>query len=277
MGSRMAANLARAGFAVRAWDPVADRAAAIPGAHPAASARAAAEGAEVVFTMAPDGAAAQEAMFGPRGAAAALAPGTIWIQSATVGIDAIERLDRLAADRGIVLVDAPVLGTTPHAEEGKLTVLASGPDHARAACAALFAPLMDRLFWLGPTGSGTRMKLVVNHWLLTLIGDVAESVALAEALGVDPRQFFEVVDGSPADAPLLRGYGERMLEGRFEPGLALEHARKDALLIARAGRAAGVRPALVEALVELIDSALERGAAGRDTAAIYQALRNPEP
>jgi 3-hydroxyisobutyrate dehydrogenase len=121
------------------------------------------------------------------------------------------------------------------------------------------------------------MKLVVNHWLLTLIGDVAESVALAEALGVDPRLFFEVVDGSPADAPLLRGYGERMLEGRFEPGLALEHARKDALLIARAGRAAGVRPALVEALVELIDSALERGAAGRDTAAIYQALRNPEP
>jgi 3-hydroxyisobutyrate dehydrogenase len=226
--------------------------------------------------MAPDGAATEEAMFGAEGAAAGLASGGIWIQSATVGVDSISRLGRLAADRGVVLIDAPVLGTTPQAEAGRLTILASGPEEARDACGEAVAPLMDRLFWLGPAGAGTKMKLVVNHWLLTLVGDVAESVALAEALGTDPRLFFEVVTGSPADAPLLRGYGERMLEGRFEPGLALEHARKDALLITSAGRSVGLRQPLVEALAELIDGALEQGLAGRDTAAVYQALRKPK-
>src|SRR5437660_2657113 len=263
MGAPMAANLARAGLTVRTWDPVPERAAGVEGAEPAATAAEAAEGADAVLTMTPDGMAAEAALFGARGAATRLGSGAVWIQSATIGVRATERLAARAAAGGLVFVDAPVLGSTPQARGGELRVLASGPDEASAVCEPVFSAIAARTFWLGEAGRGSRMKLVFQGWLLTLVAGVAESLALATALGFEPEQVYEVFEGTPADAPILRFAGGDMLRGLFEPGLSLEHAQKDALLVIDAAREAGVEPLMTESVLRLLDRALELGLAGK--------------
>jgi 3-hydroxyisobutyrate dehydrogenase len=271
MGAPMAANLARAGLSVRTWDPLPARAAAVAGAEPAASAAEAADGADAVLTMAPDGEAAEEALFAQSGAAQRLGTGAFWIQSATIGVGATGRLAALAAEHGLFFVDAPVIGSTPHARRGQLRVLASGPPEARAACEPVFSAIGTKTIWLGEAGRGSRMKLAFNAWLQTLVAGVAESLAFTEALGFEPERLFEVVEGTAADTPTLRSAGGDMLRGVFEPGLSLEHARKDALLIIDAARAAGVEPLMTEAMLERIERALQLGHGGKAYTSIYLA------
>jgi 3-hydroxyisobutyrate dehydrogenase len=274
MGAPMAANMARAGLSVRTWDPVPERAAAVEGAEPAASAAEAADGADAVLTMVTDGEAADEVVFGENGAAARLRAGAVWIQSATVGVGPTQLLAARAAEHGLVFVDAPMLGTTPSARSGQLRVLASGPEEARAACEPVFSAVGEKTTWLGEAGRGSRMKLVFNGWLLTQVAGVAESLALAEALGFEPQELFQVVEGTPADTPTLRAAGGDMLRGAFEPGLSLELARKDALLIIEAARDAGVEPLLTEVMLERIERALRLGHGGRAYTSIYLGMRS---
>src|SRR5262249_13180894 len=140
-----------------------------------------------------------------------------WIQMSTVGVGFTERLAALAALHGLVFVDAPVLGTREPAEKGELLVFASGPASAHAFCEPIFAPLGRRVRWVGAAGYGSRFKLVVNTWLLALVEGAAESIALAEGLGIDPRDFLETVAGGPLDAPYLQLKGRLMIERRFDP------------------------------------------------------------
>src|SRR6185312_5693302 len=123
----------------------------------------------------------------------------IWWQSSTIGVAATERL---AARRAFV--DGPVLGTREPAEAGALTVLASGPGRDRLG--PVFEPVSARVVDMGDEiGTGTRMKLVLNAWVVSLTEGVAETIALAEGLGLDPRRFFEIIDGggmNPAYAKL---------------------------------------------------------------------------
>jgi 3-hydroxyisobutyrate dehydrogenase len=273
MGAPMAANMARAGLSVRTWDPVPERAAAVEGAQPAASAAEAADGADAVLTMVTDGEAAEEALFGRNGAAWRLGAG-IWIQSATIGVGPTERLAARATEHGLVFVDAPMLGTTPAAQQGQLRVLASGPEAARAACEPVFSAIGGRTIWLGEAGRGSRMKLVFNGWLLTQVAGVAESLALTEALGFEPQDLFDVVEGTLADTTILRSAGGDMLRGAFEPGLAIEHARKDALLIIDAAREAGVEPLLTQVMLERIERTLRLGHGGKAYTSIYLGIRS---
>ncbi len=260
MGGAMARNLERAGFGVRGWSP-----------SRGGSVRDAVEGADFVLTIAPDGDAVEETMFGRDGAASALRDGAIWIQSSTVGVDAADRLGELAAEHGIAYVDAPVLGTKAPAEQGELTVLASGPDELRARCEPVFAAIGSKTVWLGEAGKASRLKLVVNLWLVALVEGAAESIALAQALGLDPKQFLEVVEGGPIDSGYLQQKGKAMIEGDFEPSFTLELARKDVGLVVEAARAAGIEVPLAETIGRRFDRAIELGHGDEDMAATYHA------
>ena len=103
------------------------------------------------------------------------------------------------AGDGATLVDAPVLGTRIPAEEGKLVILASGPDTALDACAPLFDAVGQRTMRIGPAGTATRLKLAVNTWVLAVTQGTAETIAIAQALGVDPRLVFDAVEGGALD------------------------------------------------------------------------------
>jgi 3-hydroxyisobutyrate dehydrogenase len=129
MGGPMAANLARAGFVVRAWDRTASRAAALikDGATVAASPAQAVKGAGILITMLADGPATEQALRGPDGGLD-LAPGLIWIQMATVGMEWTERFVNTATRYQVSFFDAPVSGSQGPAQAGELTILASGPS-----------------------------------------------------------------------------------------------------------------------------------------------------
>jgi 3-hydroxyisobutyrate dehydrogenase len=273
MGAPMARHLAAAGFEVRAWNPTRSKAEAVEGATVADTPAEAAAGADAVLTMAPDGAAVEQTMFGEGGVADALDDGALWLQMSTVGVAAADRLGELAKERGIAYVDAPVGGSKAAAEDGKLIVLASGREAVRKRADSFFQPLAGKTIWVGEAGAGSRMKLVFNNWVFGIVEAVAESVTFAEALDLDPRDFLKVVEGTHLDTPYLQLKGEMMAERRFDPAFRLALARKDAHLIVDAARDARVELPLSETVQEHFDEAMERGHGEADMSALYWAVK----
>ncbi|MEH6375455.1 NAD(P)-dependent oxidoreductase [Streptomyces sp. KLMMK] len=273
MGAAMARNLARAGLSVTAWNRSRDKAEplAADGVRIAATPADAVRAAGVVLTVLYDGAATLAAM----GAAApALRPGTVWVQSGTVGLEGFEGLAAFADEHGLALVDAPVLGTKQPAEEGRLTVLAAGPEEARKALEPVFAAVGSRTVWLGgaaASGAATRLKLVVNSWVLTVTHGTAEALALAKGLGVDPAGFLDAVAGGPLDMGYLHAKAAAILGGDLTPSFATATAEKDARLIVAAGERAGVRMDVAAAGAERFHRAVEQGHGEEDMAASYYA------
>lgn len=274
MGAPIARNLAAAGFEVNVWNRSRSKAEALSDVATVAGspAEAAAE-AGVVLTMLADDDAVAAAMEGADGALGAMDGSAAWIQMSTVGIEATGRLGDLAADAGVTFLDAPVLGTKEPAEQGNLTVLASGPEAARDRCERVFEAIGRRTPWLGPAGTGTRLKLVLNTWLLSIVEGLGEAIALAEALEIDPRRFLETVDGGPLGAPYAQLKGGAMIDRAFDPSFSLRLARKDAGFALSAASGTGARLAALEATANQLDRAIESGHGDEDlAAAVYAAL-----
>jgi 3-hydroxyisobutyrate dehydrogenase len=265
MGAPMARNLLAAGFPVRAWNRTAEKAAPLAeaGAVVAGSPREATADAQIVLTMLVDADAVLES------AADALDPGQVWLQMSTVGLDGAERCAALAAERGVTLVDAPVLGSRQAAEDGKLIVLASGPQDVRERVDPLFDVLGERTLWLGEAGSGQRLKLVANTWVLTLVESLAETLVLAEGLGVPPQTFLDVIAGGALDCGYAQLKGRAMIERNFPPAFPLRHAAKDLRLIEEAAGRHELDVPLIDTVAERYAQAAEGGLGDLDMSATF--------
>jgi 3-hydroxyisobutyrate dehydrogenase len=233
MGRPMARNLARSGVSVRAWNRSAEKARELAGEgiELCPSPADATAGASVILTMLSDAGAVLEVMDGHDGALAGSAAGSVWLQMSTIGIEATDRCAELAERHGLRFVDAPVLGTKQPADQGELVVLASGPDELRERLALVFDAVGKRTMWIGEAGAGTRLKIAVNLWILTVVEGAAETLALAEGLGLDPSLVLDAVSGGPLDLPYLQMKGKAMIERSFEPSFRLALAAKDAALV----------------------------------------------
>jgi 3-hydroxyisobutyrate dehydrogenase len=152
-------------------------------------------------------------------------------------------------------------------------VLASGPDEAIDRVRPVFDAIGARTIELGEAGAGTRMKLVVNHWLLSLTTALAEALALADALGLDGARFLEVIEGGPVDAGYAQLKGRMMLAHDYEPSFPLSLARKDADLVGEAAAASDLALALNEAVRARFAAAERAGHADDDMAAVAEAAR----
>ncbi|BBL80973.1 3-hydroxyisobutyrate dehydrogenase [Rubrobacter xylanophilus] len=271
MGSAMARNLLEAGMEVRVWNRTREKAEplAAEGARVADSPRGAARGADILITMLADADAVERAV--GEGVLETLAPGAVWLQTSTVGIEGTRRLQRIALEQGVAYVDAPVLGTREPAEAGELVVLASGPEEVRPDCEPVFEAIGKKTLWVGPVGAGTRLKLVVNGWITGLLGVLGETFALAERLGVDPSSFFEAVEGGPLDLPYARVKGKMMAEREYPTSFSVRLARKDVALILEA--AGSLRLPVCEAVAYHLDRAAGAGHAEEDMAALYEGVR----
>ena len=270
MGGPMAANLARAGFEVRAWDRTASRAAALvkDGATVAASPAEAVKGAGILITMLADGPATEQALRGPDGELA-VGPGLIWVQMATVGMDWTQRFVNTATRYRVSFFDAPVSGSQGPAQAGELTILASGPQWMAEDVAPVFAALGRATAWLGPAGHGTRAKLVLNNWLADLTESTAETLSFARGLGLDPAAIVDLLESTPLGSPYAVQKARTMLAGDFTPAFALKHALKDADLAAQAAQANGTKLTLTSALLPRWRRAAASGHADDDLAVIY--------
>lgn len=278
MGLPMARNLARAGMDVRAWNRSREKATSLAGdgARIADSPAEAAQGAAIVLTILADAGAVFSAMDGGHGALSAMHGDAVWLQMSTIGEEATERCERLASARGIGFVDAPVLGTRQPAAEGKLVVLASGPKDLAERLEPVFGAIGQRTMWVGGTGAGTRLKLVVNNWVLAVVEAGAETIALAEGLGLDPALFFEAIQGGGLDLPYLRMKGKAIAERDFEPSFLLRLAAKDAGLIQDSAERRGLDLPLVRTVqARLSQGAQEHGEKDFSATYLTSAPRTP--
>jgi 3-hydroxyisobutyrate dehydrogenase len=206
----------------------------------------------------------------------ALAEDAVWLQMSTVGERGHATLAHLAAENGVAFVDAPVLGTKAPAEQGQLVVLASGPEEVREKCEPVFGAVGGRTVWLGEAGEGSRLKLVVNNWIVGLLGVLAETIAFARATGVEPQKFLETIEGGPLGLPYAQIKGGMMIEEEFPTSFSAKLARKDAALVLDAAGARGLDMAVAFAVAARFDEAIEAGHGEDDMAAVYEAAK-PRP
>ena len=176
------------------------------------------------------------------------------------------------APEGVAVLDAPVLGTRGPAEAGQLVTLVAGPPDARDAARPAIEAWSAKVVELADEpGAASRMKLVVNTWLAVLNGGVAEVLAAARRIGVEPAAFLDLVDGGLLHAPVAGIKGRLMLAGDLEPQFPLVGLRKDvALTLAAAGAGDGELPTLHGVLAAL-DAAAEAGHGDLDMAAVIRA------
>jgi 3-hydroxyisobutyrate dehydrogenase len=273
MGAPMARHLVRAGHDVTVWNRSAEKARPLreDGAHVAEDPAAAATGAEVIVTMLTDGEAVEDVM----AEAAPGAPGdALWWQASTVGIAGTEGLAALAEEHQLTLVDAPVLGTKGPAESGELVVLASGPPQALATLAPLFDAVGSKTISLGDeVGAATRFKLVMNHWVLAVTDAIAETIAFAEGLDLDPARYLDAIAGGSLDIGYAHLKGPGMIAGELPVAFPLKHALKDADLILDAGARHDLDLALAATVRERYAAAAAAGHADDDMAMVIAAVR----
>jgi 3-hydroxyisobutyrate dehydrogenase len=275
MGFAMARNIARAGIPVRAWNRSRDKAEPLAkdGAVVTDTPAEAAQDATIVLTMLADADAVVSAMYSDDGALPVMArqddpDHALWLQMSTIGEEATKRCIGLANRNGVGFVDAPVLGTREPAEKGELVVLESGPEEARPRVQPVFDAVGHRVIRAGQAGAGTRLKLVTNSWVLAVVEAGAETIALAEGLGLDPSLFFQAIEGGALDLPYLRMKGQAIAQRDFAPSFRLTLAAKDADLVSQAAQ----RHGLDLPLLDLIARRLREGAAehgDKDFSATY--------
>ena len=276
MGAGMARSLLRAGLEVRAWNRTIERAQPLEesGARVEADAADAVRGADVVLTMLADGAAVRAAM---DAAEPGLSAGQIWLQNSTVGIEPIAGLAEYAERHGLRFVDAPVSGTRQPAENGQLLVLAAGPADAREPLAPVLDAISARTIWLGEDGAqatASRLKLVINSWVLATTEATAEAISLSEALGIDPTLFARTLAGGITDSTFLQMKAAAIANDDYTTNFSAAMAAKDAALIVQAGRDGGVDLPMAAAIAERMARTVEAGHGDKDMAATYLVARN---
>jgi 3-hydroxyisobutyrate dehydrogenase len=269
IGAPIARHLAEAHHDVVAWNRTIEKAKPLAehGIRIASDPAEAVDGAELFVTILADAEATDAVM---REAVRCAREGTIWWQAGTIGIDGIERMARLADQHGLKLIDGPVLGTRKPAEEGALTVLASGDDDVLDRAEPVLGAPAAKVLRCGPAGAGTRLKLVVNHWIMALMGSIAETVAFARGLGVDPHAFFETIAGGPLDCAYAQTKGAAMIARNYETSFKLKLAAKDTRLALEAAERHDLELRLLPAVMELFDAAERAGHADDDMAAIIE-------
>jgi 3-hydroxyisobutyrate dehydrogenase len=233
MGHGIASSALRASIPTIVWnrDPDATRGLAERGAHVAESPADAARRASIVITMVTDTDAVLS-IARDEGMLAALAPGAIWVQMSTIGVAGIERVAAMVdAERpDVTLVDAPVSGSKDPAEQGQLTIFASGPEAAQPRVTPLFDAIGQRTIWVGAVGAGSQLKLVVNTWLALSAEALAASVALAHRFGLVTGTLMDALRGGPLVSPWQEAKLQRVAKREFAPQFALTLALKDVRL-----------------------------------------------
>ncbi|MCP2169577.1 NAD(P)-dependent oxidoreductase [Goodfellowiella coeruleoviolacea] len=270
IGAALTRNLLGNGFAVHAWNRTRAKAEALAeaGARVAASPAEAVRDAEVVITALTDGPSVLAAM---RAAAPGLRAGTVWVQTSTVGDD-ISDLVALAREHRLSFVDAPVQGTRQPAEQGQLVVLASAAPEVRDTVRPVFDAIGKRTLWVsedGESGASSRLKLVLNTWVIAMTHGVGETLALARGLDVDPGHVLDVITGGPMDNAYFQGKSAAILSGDYTPSFTVDNAEKDARLVLAAAARANVRMDLVQAGQQRFRRAAEQGHGDEDMAAGY--------
>lgn len=272
MGHAFAANLLKKGFTVSGWNRTRARGEDLvaAGLQLSDSPAEAVRDADVVIAMLADGDTTQQTLHQVE---QALKQGATVAQMGTIGVEKTDALIGWFAQQrpDVLFIDAPVSGTKAPAENAQILVMASG-DQTRAQTAeTVFAAIGKGTQWLGEAGKASRMKLVVNSWLIGLMQSLAESTRLAESFGFTTDDLWKVLEGGPLAAPYAKVKLAMIASEDFTPQMHLVWALKDAKLALEAKGEAQL-PAL-ENIADLWQQAVDAGYGEQDLASIYQFLK----
>lgn len=278
MGLPMATRLAEK-YSVRGFDINPDRLAlaAVAGVASAPSAREAADGADIVLLAVRNGSQLDEALYGAEGVVAVLAEGASILLTSTVGIDAVRVVAaRLAAD-GIRLVDAPISGGPVRAGKGDLLITVGADDDAFAAAEGPLNQLASTLVRIGDKpGDGQAMKTVNQLLCGVHIAAGAEALALADALGIDPRLALQTLGAGAAASFMLGDRGPRMLQAYDEGGAEVKSRVdifvKDMGIVNSAARAAGLATPIAAAAEGLYLIGQANGQGAMDDSSVIKVI-----
>jgi 3-hydroxyisobutyrate dehydrogenase-like beta-hydroxyacid dehydrogenase len=276
MGTRMATNVARAGFDLTVWNRTTARAeefsARHPGVPPASTPAAAGAEADVVVTMVVDGDQVRELLLGQEGAATQARPGTLFVDCSTIGPLAARAIGTALADRGLELIDAPVTGSSPKAEDGTLTIMVGGSDEAYERARPLLEAMGELVVHAGPLGQGQIVKVINNAVAASNAVVLGEALLVGARAGVDLDALTRVMGAGSGASAMLTLKAEPMRRHDYTTLFKLEHMLKDVRLCLEEGQAAGV-PFQVAALTrEVLTAAMGRGLGEADFAALIEVL-----
>ena len=222
MGAPMARNLREGGFDVVAWNRTPARAEAL-GEPIAATPRAAAEGASIVITMVVDAPEVEAVLFGLNGAAEGLEEGALVVDMSTIAPSAVNAIAARLRERGIGLVDAPVTGSRPRAEDGTLTIMAGGSPDAFARASPLFDAMGELIVHCGPSGHGAMVKLLNNAVAATNAAALAQAFNIGEAYGLDMGRLVEVMGAGSAGSVMLNLKAKDVIHSFYVPNFRIKH------------------------------------------------------
>jgi 4-hydroxybutyrate dehydrogenase/sulfolactaldehyde 3-reductase len=277
MGLSMARNLVAGGHRVVGYDvnQGALDSLAADGGQPAVSAESAGRGSHYVITMLPNGSIVEDALLGAGAVAAALKPGAVVIDMSTIHPLETDRIRARLGEFKIAMVDAPLGRTAAEAKSGKSLIMAGGlPEHL-VECRPIFDCIGDTVIDCGGPGMGSRMKIVNNFMTTALNVLTAETLSLAESVGLNVETAIEVMSGTPAGrSHMLTTYPAKVLKGDLSPAFMIDLARKD-LDIAIDLAAKHKTPLTIgSAAMSTYDAAQVDGRGAQDWTAVLDMLRN---
>jgi 3-hydroxyisobutyrate dehydrogenase-like beta-hydroxyacid dehydrogenase len=270
MGAPMAWHLLTAGHQLTVWnrDPAKTAELAAQGATVANSPAGAVEGKEVILSMLFDDAAHEEVFFGERGVTDSMDHGALHIACSTISVALSKRLHHEPALGGQHYVAAPVFGRPNVAEDGKLWIVAAGPERSVAKARPLLGAFSRGITVAGAEPSQAHaVKLAGNFLISMMIQSLSETFVFAEASGIDPATLLETVNSALFQSPFYAAYGKVMLNPPATPGATIALGNKDLTLFLEAAKSSGVHPTLANRMADRFAEAIADGLANADWAA----------
>ncbi len=277
MGSGMARNLLQAGFPLTVYNRTARKAEAFAaqGARVATTPADAVKGAQLIFSMVADDAASRELWTGADGALAAAEKSAVLIESSTVSPAWIAELSTLAKARGLDLLDAPVTGSRPQAEDAQLTFLVGGSEAALATAMPALEVMSKEIVHLGPSGSGAKMKLVNNFLSGVQVASLAEAIAWLEHSSLDREKAIDILKRGAPGSPLFATISARMTSRDYSVNFLLKLMAKDLDYAHAAATESGVDLTTAANAGALFGRAITAGYAEKDMSSVIEPLRHP--
>jgi 3-hydroxyisobutyrate dehydrogenase-like beta-hydroxyacid dehydrogenase len=275
MGSRMAANLRRAGFELTVWNrtrATAEEWASGHGAAVADTPAGLARASDVIVTMVVDGDQVESVLLGDQGAQEGAGEGLLCVDMSTIGPAAAVRIAGRLAEHGIRFVDAPVTGSSPGAENGTLTIIAGGEEEDFERARPLFEAMGELIVHMGPLGNGQIVKLINNTVAAINTTVAGEALLLARRAGVDLDAVVTVLSSGSGDSAMLELKAKPMREHDYTTLFKLEHMLKDLRLYLEETKAVGIGMEFAELVAPILEAGVEEGYGEDDFAALIEVL-----
>ena len=278
MGSGMARRLLASGFPLTVFNRNAEKSKsfAAEGAHVASSPLEAAAQADVIISMVADDNASRSLWLNENGALAAAKPCTVCIECSTSTVGWVKELAVAAISRGCEFLDAPVTGSKTHAASGELNFLVGGNANTLEKARPVLAAMSKAIVHLGPTGSGSLLKLINNFVCGVQVASLAEALAMIERSGLDRTKALEILTGGAPGSPLVKTIAGRMTAPDFTPNFLLRLMAKDLGYAVDEGGKLSINLATAAAARGMFKQAIAGGHGDQDMSAVVEQFRTNE-